>query len=81
LGNKGNVEPKVGGREIRIKRKRKKVQGRRKKRGTSKCSGETAIYMGSLDVEDGIVAVDLPNLGTQYVCTLIVLCFHCLGIY
>jgi hypothetical protein len=37
--------------------------------------------MGSLDVEDDSVAVDLPNLGTQYVFTLIVLCFHCLGIY
>ena len=31
-----------------------------KKRSTSKWSGETASYMGSHDVEDGIVAVDLP---------------------
>ena len=54
---------------------------RKKKRSRSKWLGETTSYIGSLDVEDGIVAVDLPNLGTQYVCTLIVLCFHCLGIY
>ena len=60
MGNKGNVEPKVEGRERRIKRKRNKVQRRKKKMVTSKCSGETASYMGSLDVEDGIVAVDLP---------------------
>jgi hypothetical protein len=31
-------------------------------------------------VEDGSVAVDLPNLGAQHVFILIVLCFHCQGI-
>ena len=72
------------GREGRIKRNRKKVQRRRrkkKKRSRSKWPGETASYIGSLDVEDGSVVVDLPNLGTQHVFILIVLCFHCLGIF
>jgi hypothetical protein len=32
-------------------------------------------------VKDGSVAVDLLNLGTQHVITLIVLCFHCRGIF
>ena len=27
------------------------------------------------------IVVDLPNLGTQHVFILIVLCFHCLGIF
>ena len=60
----------------------KKVQRRRKKkRSRSKWLGETTSYIGSLDVEDGNVVVDLPNLGTQHVFILIVLCFHCLGIF
>jgi hypothetical protein len=32
-------------------------------------------------VEDGSVAVDLPNLGAQHVFILIVLCFNCWGIF
>ena len=39
------------------------------------------VLRGLIDVEDVSVAVDLPNLGTQHVFILIVLCFHCLGIY
>jgi hypothetical protein len=31
-------------------------------------------------VEDGSVAVDLPNLDAQHVFILFVLCFHCWGI-
>ena len=54
---------------------------RKKKRSRSKWPGETASYIGLLDVEDGSVVVDLSNLGTQHVFILIVLCFHCLGIF
>ena len=54
---------------------------RKKKRSRSKWPGKTTIYIRSLDVEDGSVVVDLPNLGTQHVFILIVLCFHCLGIF
>jgi hypothetical protein len=32
-------------------------------------------------VENGGVAVDLPNLGVEHVFILIVLCFHCQGIF
>jgi hypothetical protein len=32
-------------------------------------------------VEDGSVAVELPNPGTQHVIILTVLCFHCQGIF
>jgi hypothetical protein len=32
-------------------------------------------------VEDGSVAVDLPNLGTQHGFILTELCFHCRGIF
>jgi hypothetical protein len=32
-------------------------------------------------VEDGSVAVDLPNLGTQDIFMLIESCFHCQGIF
>jgi hypothetical protein len=39
------------------------------------------VLRGLIDVEDGSIAVDLPNLGTQYVFILIVLCFHCRGIF
>jgi hypothetical protein len=34
-----------------------------------------------IDVEDGSVAVDLPNLGTQHVFMLTELCFHCWAIF
>ena len=44
--------------------------------------GETASsHRGLIDVEDGSVAVDLPNLGSQNVIILTVLCFHCWGIF
>ena len=46
---------------------------RRKKRN--------GVLRGLIDVEDGSVAVDLPNLGTQHVIILTVLCFHCWGIF
>jgi hypothetical protein len=35
---------------------------------------------GLVDGEDGSVAVDLPNLGTQHVIILTESCFHCWGI-
>ena len=34
---------------------------------------------GRIDVEDGSVVVDLPNLGTQHAVILTELCFHLLG--
>ena len=43
--------------------------------------GKMQVLRGLIDVGDGSVAVDLPNLGTQHVIILIVLCFHCQGIF
>jgi hypothetical protein len=39
------------------------------------------VIRGFIDVEDGSVVVDVPNLGTQHVFILIELCFHCWGIF
>jgi hypothetical protein len=39
------------------------------------------VLRGLIDVEDGSVVVDLPNLGTQPVFILTVLCFPCQGIF
>jgi hypothetical protein len=34
-----------------------------------------------MDVDDGSVAVDLPNLGAQHVIILTESCFHCQGMF
>jgi hypothetical protein len=39
------------------------------------------VLRSLIDGEDGSVVVDLPNLGAQLVFILIVLCFHCWGIF
>ena len=39
------------------------------------------VLRGLIDMKDGSVVVDLPNLGTQHVIILTVLCFHCWGIF
>ena len=58
---------------------RERTQRRKKKsRRRSTWPEETAISKGvSQAVEDGSVAVDLPNLGTQHGFILTELCFHC----
>jgi hypothetical protein len=42
---------------------------------------KTTVLRGLLYGEDGSVAVDLPNLGTQHIIILIESCFHCPGLY
>jgi hypothetical protein len=39
------------------------------------------VIRGLIDVENGSVVVDLPNLGAQHVFILIELGFHCLGLF
>jgi hypothetical protein len=80
---KGKVEQKVRGERRRRKWKRERRKRRRKK----KKSGAEAhgleklqVLRGLINVEDGSVAVDLPNLDAQHVFILTVLCFHCRGI-
>ena len=39
------------------------------------------VLRGLIDVEDGSVVVDLPNLGAQHVFILTESCFHCQGLF
>ena len=79
---KGKVEQKVGERRRR-KWKMERMQRRRKKKSRAEAHGleKLQVLRGLIDVEDGSVAVDLPNLGTQHVFIIIELCFHCLSLF
>ena len=75
---KGKVEWKV--RERRRKWKREGTQRRRrKKKSRAEAHGLEKLHIirGFIDVEDGNVVVDLPNLCAQLLFILIELCFHC----
>ena len=64
--------------------KRERMQKRRrKKKGRAEAHGleKPQVLRGLIDVEDGSVAVDLPNLGMQYLIMSTLLCFHCRGIF
>jgi hypothetical protein len=70
------------------RRKRKWKRGRTQRRREKKKSRAEAhglekqqVLRGLIDVEDGSVAVDLPNLGPQHGFILTELCFHSLGIF
>jgi uncharacterized membrane protein HdeD (DUF308 family) len=67
----------------RRKWKREERQRRRKKKSRAEAHGleKLQVLSGLIDVKDGSVAVALPNLGAQHVFILIVLCFHCQGIF
>ena len=56
---------------------------RRKKKSRAEAHGleKLQVLRGLIDVEDGSVVVDLPNLGTQHVFILTELCYHCWGIF
>ena len=71
------------GERRRRKWKRERRQRRRKKKSRAEAQGleKPQVLRGLLDGEDGSVVVDLPNLGTQHVFILIVLYFHCQGIF
>ena len=72
------------GERRRRKWERERMQRRRKKKksGAEAHSLEKPqVLRGLIDVEDGSVAVDLPNLGAQYLFILMELCFHCWGIF
>jgi hypothetical protein len=79
---KGKVEQKVRERRRR-KWKQERTQRRRKKkksRAEAHDLDKPHVLKGLIDVEDGIVVVDLPNLGAHHAFILIVLCFHCWSI-
>jgi hypothetical protein len=49
--------------------------------GARRKAEKLQVKRGLIDMEDGSVGVDLPNLGTQHVFLLVELCFHCPGIF
>ena len=57
------------GERRRRKWKRERTQRRRKKKSRAEAHGleKLQVLRGLIDVEDGSVAVDLPNLGAQHV--------------
>jgi hypothetical protein len=68
----------------RRKWEREKTQRRRKKkkiRAEAHGLEKLQVIRGLIDVKDGSVAVDLPNLGTQHIFILIESCFHFQGIF
>ena len=82
----GQIKVKWSGRwgkRRRRKWERERMQRRRKKKSRAEAHGleKPQVLRGLIDVEDGSVVVDLPNLGTQHVFILIELCFHCQGIF
>jgi hypothetical protein len=55
--------------------------GQRRKKKESGAEAKPQVLRGLIDVEDGSIVVDLPNLGAQLVFILIELCFHCRDIF
>jgi hypothetical protein len=77
------VKQKADGEKKEKMGEREKTQRRKKKKSRVQAHGleKLQVLRGLIDVEDGSVAVDLPNLGTQNIFILIVSCFHCWGIF
>jgi hypothetical protein len=59
----------------RMQRRRKKKKSRAEAHGLEILQ----VLRGLIDVEDGSVLVDLPNLGAQHVIILTMSYFHCPG--
>jgi hypothetical protein len=80
---KGKVEQAEGRERKRENWKRERTWRRKKKKIGAEAHGleKPQVLRGLIEVEDGSVAVDLPSQGTQHVIILIVLCFHCWGIF
>ena len=49
--------------------------------GARRKAEKLQVKRGLIDMEDGSVGVDLPNLGTQHAFILFGLCFHCPGLF
>jgi hypothetical protein len=59
------------------RRRRKKKKSKTEAHGLEKLQ----VLRGLIDVEDGRIVVDMPNLDAQHVFILNELCFHCWGIF
>jgi hypothetical protein len=79
----GRWSRRLGGRRRKWERERTQMGRRKKKKSRAEAQGleKPRVLRGLIDVEDGSVAVDLPNLGVQHVFILIEFCFHCQGIF
>jgi hypothetical protein len=57
--------------------------GKRRRKAEQKAHDleKPQVLRGLIDVENGSVVVDLPNLGSQHVFILTESCFHCWGIF
>jgi hypothetical protein len=64
---KGKVEWKVGREKKEKMEEGEDAEEEEEKWSRSTWPGETEVQRGLKDVEDGRVAVDLPNLGTQHI--------------
>jgi hypothetical protein len=62
---------------VRTQRRRKKKKSGTEAHGLEKPQ-DLRVF---IDVKDGTIVVDLPNLGAQHVLILIELCFHFQGIF
>ena len=60
------------GRERERERERERMQRKRNKKSRAEAHGleKPKVLKGLIDVEDGSIAVDLPNLGAQHVIIL-----------
>jgi hypothetical protein len=71
------VEQKVREKKEKMEEGEDREEEEGGKQSRSTWPGETEGLRSLIEGEDGSVAVDLPNLGTQHVLILTVLCFHC----
>ena len=80
---KGKVEQAEGRERKRENWKRERTRRRKKKKIGAEAHGleKLQVLRSFIEGEDGSVAIDLPNLGTQHVIILIELCFHCRDIF
>ena len=71
------------GERRRRKWKRERTQRRKKEKSRAEAHGleKPQVLRDLIDVEDGSVVLDLPNLGAQHVFILTELCFHCPGLF
>jgi hypothetical protein len=83
IGQKKREGGAEGGREKKEKNGRGKGHRRRKEKSRAEAHGleKPHVLRSLINVEDGSVVVDLPNLGPQNIIILTVFCFHCQGIF
>jgi hypothetical protein len=79
----GRKKGRLGERRRRKSKRERTQRSRKKKKSRAEARGleKPQVLRGLIDVEDGSVVVDLPNLGAQHVFILTESCFHCQGLF